>query len=82
MFQPGEPVTVCDQFRFFFHRKTKGKVFGKPVQVSLDCLVERLRRDAVDFRQVRVDHHPVPADGQDPVFHSFHRYGHRSVPPV
>jgi hypothetical protein len=23
----------------------------------------------------------MPADGQDPVFHSFHRYGHRSVHP-
>src|SRR5660398_219131 len=27
-------------------------------------------------------HHPIPPDGQDPVFHSFHRYGHRSVLPV
>ena len=81
MFQPDEPVTVCDQFPFFFRRETEGEVFGEPFRVSLYGLIERPRSDVVDLRQVSIYHHPMSTDGQDPVCHSFHRYGHRSVLP-
>ena len=73
MFQAREPVAFCDQFDFLLRGETECEVLGKPVCVPLHLLIQTLGRNAVNFSEVRVDHHPVPANGQYPVFHSFHR---------
>ena len=67
MFQAVEPVTNCDQFGLFFRRKPKGEIHRETVRVSFDGLIQGLRRDAVYFSQVCVDHYAMAPDGEDPL---------------
>lgn len=72
MFQAGEPVTSCDQFAFFFRCKTKGEILREPVRIPFDGLIQCLRRDAVHFSKVRVDHHAMAPDGENPLGNVVH----------
>ena len=65
MFQLVEPVTVCDQFIFFFLAELKFKVLRKPICISLNCLIERFSCDAIKSRQVGIDQYRRRPEGQD-----------------
>jgi hypothetical protein len=59
MFQPSEPVTVCDQFLLFSRCELEGEILRESFCVSLDCLVEDFRRNSVNLGQVSVQNHTV-----------------------
>ena len=62
-------VTNCDLKRRSSPRllvgQLKKKVPGEPVFISLDRLIQDLRRDPIETGQVRVENHLVPAHLND-----------------
>ena len=71
MLEPLEPVTVCDQFVFFFLVELKFKVLWETFDVALNSLVERFRGDAVKRSQVSIDQHRLRSECQDEVVEGF-----------
>ena len=62
MFQAIEPVAICDQFGFFLSRQPEGEILREPHSITLDLLVEPLRRNAIDFRKVSVQYDAVASN--------------------
>ena len=65
MFEPVEPVTVCDQFVFFFWAELKFKTLRKPLCISLNRLIKRFGCDAIKSCQVGIDQYRRRPEGQD-----------------
>ena len=44
----------------------KCEITRKTFDIALHCLIQRLRRHAVDLRKIRVEHYSLASHNQDP----------------
>ena len=49
----------------FSLRKLEHEIFRETLQVTSNCSIKEFRLDAIEFRKVRVEHHPLPANQED-----------------
>ena len=60
-----EVITSCDHLQAFCRVQPEGKICRKATGISSHRLIQHAGLDTVERRQIRVQNHPPPPDGQD-----------------
>ena len=72
-------ITFCDNLRFFLICQLKHEVGRKSLLVSLDGLIESACLDAIQFRQIGIDHDFLTAYKENPSENGLNRDNGRRI---